>query len=196
MRHNGCKNTTGAMARKPYTSSSDTTQLDFLHWERTLKAERQVCKLVLTLVPKEGRNAVPTCHSDTTDCTICPLVVQARVGTRAGLDCGRAAGTRQAHGDSGVTGEGIKSGGPVSAVSSRPESGAVVECGGGPRPAPPRGGHVRPHRPRGHRQRRDAGATPGSQAQGQRERARSRALLALARGEGQRVALALRDGAG
>src|SRR5262245_42026817 len=99
----------------------------------TLKTERQVCKLVPTLMPKEVRHAFHPCHSDATHCTVCTLGVQAGVGTRAGVDRGRAAGARQAYRDGGVRGNGVKSGGTVSEVSSGTESGAVVECGGGPR---------------------------------------------------------------
>src|SRR5690348_18233647 len=63
-----------------WTPSSSTPKLDFIHWEAPLNAERQVCKLLLTLVPKEGRKVDYACHSDALDCTICPFVVQAGVG--------------------------------------------------------------------------------------------------------------------
>jgi hypothetical protein len=44
-----------------------------------LKAERQVSKLVLTLLPKGVRNAYDSCHSDAGDCKICAVVFRACV---------------------------------------------------------------------------------------------------------------------
>ena len=70
--------------------------------EVTLKAERQVCKVLLTLLPKEVRNVAHACHFDAMDCTICPLIVQAGVGARPGPDSGSAAGAGQTDRDGGV----------------------------------------------------------------------------------------------
>jgi len=55
---------------------SAPSSLDFAHWERTLNAEQQVCKLLLTLPPKEAGNACRACHSDTPDCTVRAPVFQ------------------------------------------------------------------------------------------------------------------------
>jgi hypothetical protein len=49
-------------------------QLDFTHLERALNAERQVCKLVPTLLPKEVRDADGACHSDAMDGKVCAAV--------------------------------------------------------------------------------------------------------------------------
>src|SRR5215475_10945099 len=160
----------------------------------TLKAERQVCKLILTLLPKEVRNAVHACHSDAAHCTICAPGDQACVGTRAGSARGRAAGPGQTYRDGRAPGDGIKPGGAVSEVSSRAQSGALVECSGGPCAAWLGGGHVGAHRASGDWHRRYVGAAAGREDQGQRDLSRSGALLALAYGESQWLALALRDG--
>ena len=53
--------------------------------ERTLKAERQVCKLLPTLVPKEVGHAYYPCHSDASDCKVRPAVFQAGVGACADI---------------------------------------------------------------------------------------------------------------
>src|SRR6516164_8521928 len=78
--------------------------------ERTLKAERQVCKLLSTLMPKEVGHAYRACHSDATDCKIRSIVFQAGVGARAGIGGGGAARARPTHGDCGVAGDGAESG--------------------------------------------------------------------------------------
>jgi hypothetical protein len=80
--------------------------------EAPLKAERQVDKLVPTLVPKEGKKADSACHSDAMDCTICATDVQAGVGTRPGADCGSATGTGQTDRDGGVARAGARAGPP------------------------------------------------------------------------------------
>jgi hypothetical protein len=49
-------------------------KLDFTHLERALNAERQVCKLVPTLLPKEVRDADGACHSDAMDGKVCAAV--------------------------------------------------------------------------------------------------------------------------
>src|SRR3954447_11679165 len=88
----------------------------------TLKAERQVCKLALTLEPKEVRYARDACRFDTADCKIRAVVFQARVGTRSGVGGGRLARPEQAHRDSRVTGHGTEPGRAVPEVSSGVES--------------------------------------------------------------------------
>src|SRR5262249_57406978 len=101
------------------------------------------------------------CHSDAPDYMICPLVVQARVGPCVGVASGRAAGAWQTHRNGGVTSDGAQPGGAVSEVSPRAQSGAMVECGGGPRAPWLGGGHVRTHPPRGHLGRRYGGTAAG-----------------------------------
>src|SRR5262245_1307824 len=176
--------------------SKGTAKLDFIHLERAVNVERQVCKLLLTLEPKEGRNAVSACHSDAADCTICALSVQARVGTRPGFARGGAAGPWQAHGDGRVTSDGLKPGGAVSEISSGAESGAVVERSGGPRVIQPRGRHLCACWASDHWDRRYVGAAAGREEQSQRDLSRPGAFLALPYGESQWVALALCDGLG
>jgi hypothetical protein len=90
---------------------------------RTLKAERQVCKLLPTLVPKEVGHAYCPCHSYATGCKVRPAVFQAGVKARAGLGGGGAAGARPTHGDCGVAGDATEPRAAFSALSS----GAVVE---------------------------------------------------------------------
>src|SRR2546422_5223685 len=163
--------------------------------EGTLKVERQVCKLRLTLVPEEVSNAVGPCHSDAADCKVRALVFQAGVGTRAGVGGGRLARPWQAHRDGSVAGNGAEPGRAVPEVSSRVESGAVVESGGGPRAVRISGAHLRLRRHDRDWDRRYAGAAAGREDQGQRDLSRSRALLAFSYGKGQWVALALCDAA-
>lgn len=91
-----------------------------------MKAERQVCKLPLTLMPKEVGNAFHACHSDTTDCKVRPAIFQACVGARAGIDSGSAARARQTHGDRRITRDGAEPRGAFSELSSGLEPGAVV----------------------------------------------------------------------
>src|SRR3954469_13731062 len=105
------------------------SQLDFPHLERDLNAERQVCKLVPTLLPKEVKHADSSCHSDALDCKVCSAVFQACGGTRAGIDSGGATCARQTDGDRGLAGQGAQPGAALSEVSSGAQSGAVVESG-------------------------------------------------------------------
>src|SRR5215471_9660284 len=90
---------------------------------RTLKAERQVCKLLATLMPKEVGHAYCPCHSDASDCRVRPAVFQAGVGARAGLGGGGAAGARHTYGDRRVAGDGTEPRAAFSELSSGAESG-------------------------------------------------------------------------
>src|SRR5262245_28372911 len=162
----------------------------------TLKAEQQVCKLDLTLEPKEVRNAHGPCCSDTVDCKVRALVFQAAVGTRAGVGSGGVACPGQPHGDGSAAGDGTEPGGAVSEVSSGPESGAVVERGRRPGAAGTRGASLRPRRASRAGDRRHPGTTAGREDPSQRDLARSGALRALPYGESQRAALARCNGIG
>src|SRR5215469_2862474 len=111
--------------------------------ERTLKAERQVCKLPSTLMPKEVGHAYCACHSDATDCKVRPAVFQAGVGACAGISSRGAAGARPTHSDCGVAGDGAESPAALSELSSGAESGAMVEFGDSPCAAGAGGGQLR-----------------------------------------------------
>src|SRR5262245_27694546 len=182
--------------RKRYRSKHTRPSARLYPLEVTLNAERQVCQLGPTLVPKEVRQAHYSCRSDPADCKICSLIVQACLGTWRGIGGRSAAGPRQTQGDGRVTGDGVKPGGTVSEVSSRAESGALVVYGGGPQAPRLSGGHLCPRRSRRHWHRRHIGTAAGGEDQSQRDLSRSGALLALPYGESQWAALALREGAG
>src|SRR5256886_4332071 len=171
------------------------SNLDFIHLERALKAERQVCKLALTLVPKEVRHAHCPCRSDTADCKICPRIFQARLGTRPSIGGRGTARARQTHGDRRVAGHGAKPGAAVSEVSSRAEPGAVVESSTSARAVSPVGAHLCGRRAGRDWGGRYLGAAAGGKDQSQGHLSRSGAVVALARREGQWVTLALRDAA-
>jgi len=159
-----------------------------------LKAERQVCKVMLTLLPKEVRNVDPACHSDAMDCTICALVVQAGVGTRPGPDSRSAAGARQTDCDGSVASARARAGAALSEVSPGAESGAVVECRRGPCVIGSSGGDVRCNGASRDWDRRYLGAATRREDQSQGDLSGSRALFALTYGESQWAALALCNG--
>src|SRR5437667_733399 len=185
----------GQAVREEGQAFQTASQLDFIHLEKALKAERQVCKLALTLVPKEVRHAHCPCRSDTADCKICPRIFQARLGTRPSIGGRGTARARQTHGDRRVAGHGAKPGAAVSEVSSRAEPGAVVESSTSARAVDPVGAHLCGQGAGRDWGGRYPGATAGGKDQSQGHLSRSGAVVARAGREGQWVTLALRDAA-